>query len=767
MVAWFGGGTAQSFLTGGLTMATRRWWVTLFTLAMFLVWQCGCSSSSSDDEKTTNDKSSSKSSAKDSAKKSTERKTAEKSPSAKKPATKKPAAGAKKPAEAPESEVSFEAVDKLLRQMAKLEMEDEDELEKLCDTLQGMSPECVPHVLKIAATTDHPATCEAIEVLAFLALDEHEEAARKLVVGALTDKNSKRRAVAIKTLYANEWPEATEARLQEILKKDPDSNIRARAVATIFQMETLTPGLWQMLCAALADQNQNVHMTACVTLRKLGEKVDPFHGDLHAVYRKGDIPVRDSALAALASCRLDAKDAAFLKTALDEPPGPFLTKAALKAACSLPPETPWLAEVGRKWLAEGAHEDERANAAGMIGLQKPVTEESVDRLVEAASDTKEEASVREAAISGLAHMGPAAVKAVDPLVALYSQPAAPRGLVALALSLIKPGHPLVQKHLTETLKQAKALGRFENRILNGGGRALFTAVFDDLAAFLRRTARDNPRAATDALLTVSTFGTFTGFDPSVKGRLAALLAELLDTKINARGRMCIYQTLLTLGDEAAVAVPQLRKALQTPKEDELIGVPMTVLQLLGQIGPKAKDALPEVRSLLKDESLQWLAAAVLIRIDSAATEEGLAMLRAGLTSKEELGQEWAAESLAAIGPTGKSLQPLLFPLKNSDTPRIYAAVQAALATTSGEYKPVIDQLIRDLQSKDSPRRLGACLGLVMLQRHAKDAVPALREAMTKDPEAAEYYGGAIFLITGEEPTKCRLDFVIPHGGYPW
>jgi hypothetical protein len=85
----------------------------------------------------------------------------------------------------------------------------------------------------------------------------------------------------------------------------------------------------------------------------------------------------------------------------------------------------------------------------------------------------------------------------------------------------------------------------------------------------------------------------------------------------------------------------------------------------------------------------------------------------------------------------------------------------------GDHEAVVAGFIDDLKSDNEKTRIAACNGLVELQRFAKDAEPALRAMIEKDPANGVFYAGAIYEITRKHVGSMTWGFNNIPGGYPW
>jgi HEAT repeat protein len=235
----------------------------------------------------------------------------------------------------------------------------------------------------------------------------------------------------------------------------------------------------------------------------------------------------------------------------------------------------------------------------------------------------------------------------------------------------------------------------------------------------------------------------------VEPAISALSAALRDQ--DNLVRIYVAETLLRLKVRPEAMVRVLAEALK----DEEAGVSMAAARILGHLGPDAKDAVPALIETLKDgsgaggwavETLREIGPvtipAVLEVVRKSHKAEARALALAvlwsfGPKSREAIpvlvkslkDENWevrgkAAWVLGAIGPEAESAVPSIVELLNDET----ASAQAseALAKIGPRSVPF---LIKVLEGKKATARVGAVSALMQMGPKAKDAVPALIEAL--------------------------------------
>jgi HEAT repeat protein len=148
------------------------------------------------------------------------------------------------------------------------------------------------------------------------------------------------------------------------------------------------------------------------------------------------------------------------------------------------------------------------------------------------------------------------------------------------------------------------------------------------------------------------------------------------------------------------AVPALAELLV---DWETNALRMTVLGILGQIGPSAGEAAPALTDVLasSDNEFRQAAAATLVRLGAAAAPAVPALIRA-LPDWSPPVRESAAQTLGAVGVGAAHAVPSLLGLLSDWDDKVRAATVAALA---GIGEPAVPLLALVLQERDL-RRLG-------------------------------------------------------------
>ncbi len=210
-----------------------------------------------------------------------------------------------------------------------------------------------------------------------------------------------------------------------------------------------------------------------------------------------------------------------------------------------------------------------------------------------------------------------------------------------------------------------------------------------------------------------------------------------------------------IGPEARSAVPALNAWLEKLRFRDLdtvialdrIGAPPvwklldaflrdgdpTIADLLVWLGPKAHEAAPSLRAALTDKRLavRLSAAIALVHIDPSATEV-VPFLIEGLKHQDDQDLEvyGSADALALLGPRAKAALPELIGLVNKGSAD--NGVVKGLAQIDPEGKECVPALIAAMKYDDYELVDFTAKCLSLLGPRAKDAIPVLRETLTRD-----------------------------------
>jgi HEAT repeat protein len=264
-------------------------------------------------------------------------------------------------------------------------------------------------------------------------------------------------------------------------------------------------------------------------------------------------------------------------------------------------------------------------------------------------------------------------------------------------------------------------------------------------------------------------GVLSEIGPAARGAVPALIETLKDKVDDTRGSAA--EALGAIGPAARAAVPALTQALKDRKSwvrrmaaialwkvsrsaKESLPILIRVLRdkrnrwlnsyqippVLGEMGPKAKVAVPALRSVIHDGYPEGnlLIAEALWRITRSAKESLPVLVRALRGSPPwqytEHAQERAARILGALGPRAKPAVPALRTALRDKEPEVRMAAAGALWNVTGSARVSVPILIQELVV-ESPSNRGdysrshAAQALGQMGVDAKEAVPYLSRAL--------------------------------------
>jgi HEAT repeat protein len=425
-----------------------------------------------------------------------------------------------------------------------------------------------------------------------------------------------------------------------------------------------------------------------------------------------DLSVRYEAVHALAAIGPHASAAVEPLTELLSDDLDLLQYAAVTALRQIADSgNPELLERLHKLASQGGTPDVRVAAArtlatlagedGKSALQPDVVNVLVEGLASADDHVSSDA------IHGLAAAGGAATDSILPL--LESKDETTRANAADALAILGLSAPSATPALIRSLDTAE--GHSTRHLL----RALAAVGSDPEVAIpavlkvLDQQSSDETRLT--ALRALGEFGAEAA--PAVPSIVALLEGD------DPRMRMEAVETLGEIGPAASAAVPPLMQVLQG--EDGLLTI--TAAHALSQIGEAAVGPL---RAMLSESGYQLLAATILGDIGPAAAGAVPELVRL-IDAEDEDVRRAALLALAGIGPGAASAaERLLQALNTSDYP---ARAGAAYALAHIGAKEAVGDLQRIMaQSDDERLRMTAAWALVILDPETVDTdriLPAL------------------------------------------
>lgn len=646
----------------------------------------------------------------------------------------------------------------------------------------------VPILQRALGTRDAARRRRAIEALQDLSPESLDVG---LLAGALTDPDTGVRKTAASALGAcrSRAAEAVPALVTAMTDKEEDVRLRA-----IEALGRLGPAARAAVPALLVQsQNPKTFDAVATALQRIGAPALP---SLVPMLQKRGRPDRDKIARLVADIAAAAGSSVWFEVLSDPEPavrrgalealehaaatfrrclGPTLAEVALtdrdfevrRRAVRMLPETGREAVPVLRRLLRDPHVEIRTLAAAGL-VRWPEDAAAAVPVVVAGLRTHTESGLGCAALA-LSQVGPRAKPAVPALRTALEDPADDVRLwAAIALGQIGPAAreavPALRRALGDgdpqvRLAAADAWSQIERRPAE---------ALPVLLAALKRGERTDSNRVGNNLYdkyagAVEPAGALRRYGPAASPDLVRLIDDDDLTLLSSWDR--IVEVVKDLGPEAGEAVPSLtallqRKTFQTPPRpkrfvgsadperrsaqegpDEWLSRRLrdAVLEALGNAGPRARGAVPILAEVLagKDEGLHAAAAKALARIGPPAAA-AVPALRAALREREPV----EARELQEVG-LGFPNANLLCGLRLDLTQLV--PLSPWEFSLSGSFEG----------SMPSDVRSQAAYALAQIGPAARDAVPALREALRTRSSPVFPLAYALWNITG------RVDWVVP------
>jgi len=205
--------------------------------------------------------------------------------------------------------------------------------------------------------------------------------------------------------------------------------------------------------------------------------------------------------------------------------------------------------------------------------------------------------------------------------------------------------------------------------------------------------------------------------------IAALAAALKDE--DAAVRLKAVASLFELNEQATaqrpVVLPSLIEALRDKNEEVQAGAAI----LIGKFGQDAREAVPDLMTLLKAAHVK--------------------------------ARQNATYALAVIGPDARPALPIFLDLaKNDADVGVRTNALLAIGRIGPEASSAVPFLIENIQSEDVARQWGAALALYHIGPDARAAIPALTKLLERDSLDQQVRQAATTVIAslnGKKPTS--------------
>jgi HEAT repeat protein len=422
----------------------------------------------------------------------------------------------------------------------------------------------------------------------------------------------------------------------------------------------------------------------------------------------------------------------------------------------------------------------RRAAARQLGEVASQDRQVVAELGAALGDV--DSRVRRSVATALGRIGPGAAPATPSLIERLQDEDPEVTLRAIrALGLIGPKASRAARHLRPLLEDSDAAVRLtaaDSLIRMRRNTSASIATLADLlgdpdaevrAVAARALGRSGKKAAdTD----VELVALLRDGDPSVRAAAAEAVGEigeptvpLLISSLNNGNPVFLRAVAEALGRVGQPAVPLLIEALED--HEEALLVRQYAAKALARIGDDEGQVVPALVERLEDENPQIRVASLeaLGNLGPAADAAAQALVDVVEDRNEEpLVREYAITAAARVAPTAPEVAAALVEAVTDSDARIFEAAVAALEEIRlHDERPADGEVplwVEQLRSADPERRLAAARGLADLGPYARDAVPALTEALTaeeNDPELRAAIANALGLIgPAAEPALVAL-----------
>ncbi|HAA55329.1 MAG TPA: hypothetical protein DCE42_11270 [Myxococcales bacterium] len=425
----------------------------------------------------------------------------------------------------------------------------------------------------------------------------------------------------------------------------------------------------------LRSSKASVRVQAIKEMGQYGEKARPAIPMLHrAMIQDRSSQVRQAALRALQDI------------------GPVAIPKWLVALASRDPEVKKIARSGLSRMSSG---DAAQLAVSLNSPLSVVRQATLSKLKELGPGAKpalpvlikhlkdQEVEVREAAARAIGQMGPAGIKAMDPLVeCLIANKAWWRVRVAVAWALGELG-----PKAASTAPQIANLMQDKDSDVGKAAMKALIKLGPAVIKPLSETVMDN---SWQVKLQVAKLLGMMGAKGAPGTKILINIIGESDTEVRKHAVISLGK----IGPGAAAAVPALTKLLHTQKEERVIWK-NTVLSLV-RIGPAGHTALLQA---MQHKELWWLPPKV-------------------------------GEMLGELGDKlGKPGMPLLSKTLQSEKWEVRLTTTMIVRKLGPSAAPLVKTLIQALQDKDDRVKNGVAKALGSIGSQAKSALPALKKVL--------------------------------------
>ncbi len=384
-----------------------------------------------------------------------------------------------------------------------------------------------------------------------------------------------------------------------------------------------------------------------------------------------------------------------------------------------------------KQLCDARKPEVRREAMGELGKLAKQVRNLVAEFAAVLRDDRDE-GIRLQAAAALEEIGPSAYPAAKALAdALFDKSPAVRAKAAEALGQIGPGAEEAIPDLVFALRDKVAFVRRRAAGALGVLRANPKLAVPGLIQALQDEDRAPDRSSTSvpvvAALALANYG------PEAKAAVPALLKALEGR--DADLRLMAIRALGKIKADLPTLLPLLRRILNDPSQEAFRTVTAVAL---GNLGPEASEAVPDLLKALECQNLQdpprahWIRSDVLDALGKiSAQTEHIVPAVINLCKNpgvEEALRSTAIQTLGRLRPVAKETVPFLIRCLNDKGPgRDDQAICNGLKNVG---KAAVPALLDNLRTQQGYARIRTMTALRMMGADAVEALPALEAELT-------------------------------------
>lgn len=514
-----------------------------------------------------------------------------------------------------------------------------------------------------------------------------------------------------------------------------DLEVRIAAIRALAEIGPAATDAVPALTRLIKDPDEKVGLNAAQALGAMKRSATPAVPALLNALRGGTAAMRHTAAESLAQIAPRHKHAALALAESLKDPGANIPVTAAQALAAMGPNAEPAVPALIEALKNPAVSWHAADALGEIG---PKAKAAVPALLQGMKDTDDH-HLKNLSLSStiaLGRIGPEARAAVPALIEAFAgkhssmASAAATSLVGIgpaavpALSkALKDSRPVVRALAGQTLGRMGAASKPALAALADTLKDSHGAVRVEAALALWRIDR-NSAAALPILLRALQYPRGAELDKSgllQYARGAEFDKPLFNLGVETRPDVRACNALSIMGPAAKEALPKLILLLKDQKKASL----WCVLRVLRSMGPAAKPAVPALAEVLKEEKTYRAEIAWTLGKIGPDAEAAVPALLAVLDDANATVRWAAISALGRIGRAARPAMPALIHALGDRQSSVRASAAFALGQIDAATKPAIAALAKLLQEEEPVVRWAALTTLEAIGPADKDAVPAL------------------------------------------